>query len=98
MCKSEVYHLVLHTTLVRFELMNQGMFQLYLIPAGNIALHAKKMIVPRVLGYTSIIEITAAAALFDLSVYYFTHPSTSFKWEAVHPLHEEKESLVNLLL
>ena len=43
------------------------------------------------------VEIIAAAALFDLSVYYFTHPSTSFKWEAIHPLHhEEKENLVNL--
>ena len=43
------------------------------------------------------VEITAAAAaLFDLSVYYFTHPYTSFKWEAIHPLHEEKENLVNL--
>ena len=52
------------------------------------------MIEPRVWGTQ--VEIIAAATLFDLSVYYLTHPSTSFKWEAIHPLHEEKESLVNL--
>ena len=40
--------------------------------------------------------MATAAALFDLSVYYFTHPSTSFKWEAMHSLHEEKENFVNL--
>ena len=48
MCKSEVHHSILHTTIVRFELMKQGMFQPYLIPAGSITLHAKKMIEPRV--------------------------------------------------
>ena len=52
------------TYTTRFKVMtNQGMFQPYLIPARSFTLH---------LGIQ--VEIIAAAALFDLSVYYITHP------------------------
>ena len=94
MYNSEVYHSVLHTTIVWFKVMNQDMFQAYLIPAGSFTLHVK-MIKPQYLCIQ--VEIIApAATLFDLSVYYFTHPSTSFKWEAIQQSHEEKENFVNL--
>ena len=53
--------------------MNQGMFQPYLIPAGSIALHAKK-IEPRIYLGIQVEIIEAAATLFDLLVYYLTHP------------------------
>ena len=62
---------MLHTTIVRFKVMNQGMFKPYLIPAGSFTLHVK-MIEPRVLGYTG--SDNAAATLSDLPVHYFTHP------------------------
>ena len=37
MYNSEVYHSTLHTIIVRFKVMNQGMFQPYMIPAGSMS-------------------------------------------------------------
>ena len=88
-------HLLVRTTIVRFENLNKAVFANYLMSQVNtntITSHIDRMMRPYMWG--THIEVIAAASLFQIPVY-FTEESRAvqpgkYHWQVIRPLPSEK--------
>ena len=81
-------HWEVRSMLVRFENLNQRLFQNRLVEginASTITQHIRRMLTPCVWG--THIELMAVATMFQIPVYYVSKNCNGpYKWQVIHPL------------